>query len=357
MQYKIIKITFVVMSLRSSGPTSQLKYIVSALLKECRDIEISIISLRKERNSTKEAEFKRIPNLKLHLVKRRKDFYKNILKITSNESRVVFSSGVLSDMVCFLFVHKKKWVPIIRSHPIDDYVDKFGRVFGWVLSQTIIRVYRKSVSAVTISEFLKIRLRQLGIETKVIRNSIPFSGIRLSSHLECGRIFLIIGNLRKLKNIGEGIELFKHLQEKGDVLHVLGDGPMREDLQKGYSHDDSIIFHGHVEHIAKFYNKADCLISLSLSEGMPNTVLESISWGVPCILSPIYAHKELKGLFLNSIYIYNSDSDKGSINAFIKKTDKERALMSAQIQKKLGLSRLSSDYVNLISSVSHEKSL
>lgn len=47
------------------------------------------------------------------------------------------------------------------------------------------------------------------------------------------------------------------------------------------------------ENSKQYYQAADILVSSSLAEGLPNTVLEAIACGMPCILSDIEPHKEI----------------------------------------------------------------
>ena len=55
----------------------------------------------------------------------------------------------------------------------------------------------------------------------------------------------------------------------------------------------NIIIIGKVNDPLHYYQAADFLISSSLAEGLPNTVLEAMSCGLPCILSNIGPHYEM----------------------------------------------------------------
>ena len=55
----------------------------------------------------------------------------------------------------------------------------------------------------------------------------------------------------------------------------------------------NISFHGTVPNIDDYLIAADLFISSSKSEGLPNSVLEALAWGVPVILSDIPAHREI----------------------------------------------------------------
>ena len=45
--------------------------------------------------------------------------------------------------------------------------------------------------------------------------------------------------------------------------------------------------------VKDYLQAADIFISTAVSEGLPNTVLEALSSGLPCILSDIGPHREI----------------------------------------------------------------
>jgi len=51
---------------------------------------------------------------------------------------------------------------------------------------------------------------------------------------------------------------------------------------------------GHVENVDEYLQAADCFLSASESEGLPNAVIEALAWGLPFILSNIPAHREIQ---------------------------------------------------------------
>jgi glycosyltransferase involved in cell wall biosynthesis len=91
------------------------------------------------------------------------------------------------------------------------------------------------------------------------------------------------------KGLPEAIDAFATLQRLcPDVsLTVAGDGPEREAaeedvLRRGLS---SVTFLGHVAGDAKrrAFAEADIYLFMSLSEGMPNSVLEAMALGLPIV--------------------------------------------------------------------------
>jgi glycosyltransferase involved in cell wall biosynthesis len=79
----------------------------------------------------------------------------------------------------------------------------------------------------------------------------------------------------------------------GAVLHLLGDGPLRSELQQLAGADDSIRFHGIRADVAEWLVAADCLVMPSRLEGLPLVGIEAVGCGLPCVFSDIPPLREL----------------------------------------------------------------
>ncbi len=81
-------------------------------------------------------------------------------------------------------------------------------------------------------------------------------------------------------------------------LDVIGDGPFRERLQSIAESEeitDIVCFHGQKakNELPLYYSQADIFIFPSRKEGMPNAVLEAMSYGLPIIMTPCQGSDEL----------------------------------------------------------------
>ena len=102
----------------------------------------------------------------------------------------------------------------------------------------------------------------------------------------------VIGRLSKEKGqefLLEAISLCKH--ECPDLkLLVVGDGPDREILSAlsiKLNLENNVIFCGHQKDMKSFYKIINLLVLPSLSEGLPNVVLEAMSMGVPVLSTKV----------------------------------------------------------------------
>ena len=86
--------------------------------------------------------------------------------------------------------------------------------------------------------------------------------------------------------------------KKGIKLLIVGDGPYRQTLEtltKENGADCIVSFEGrkNKDEVGEYYRSADLFILPSLSEGMPNVVLEAMASGLPIVMTPCEGSKEL----------------------------------------------------------------
>lgn len=114
-------------------------------------------------------------------------------------------------------------------------------------------------------------------------------------------ILVSCSSLIPLKRVHLIVEILKHTNFKIKWLHF-GDGPLREELlekAKQLPSNVSFEFKGHVtnEMILEFYKgqTVDLVINVSESEGIPVSLMEAISFGIPVIGTSICGVPEIVG--------------------------------------------------------------
>lgn len=105
--------------------------------------------------------------------------------------------------------------------------------------------------------------------------------------------FLVLGLLLPRKNNALIIDAFNIIGNSLGQLIIVGGGPEEDFLKKKANGNPNILFIGQTNTPLEYIQACDFLISSSLAEGLPNTVLEAISCGLVPLLSDITPHKEL----------------------------------------------------------------
>jgi len=104
-------------------------------------------------------------------------------------------------------------------------------------------------------------------------------------------ILLSLGKIKEQKQPLKLIKIFSELEKRINNIHliVIGKGHLLEKM-KSYSNAigiKNVTYLGYVSSTKEFYAASDYFIMTSSYEGLPLTVLEAMSSGLPCIVSNI----------------------------------------------------------------------
>lgn len=123
--------------------------------------------------------------------------------------------------------------------------------------------------------------------------SVIHNGIEIPSTLPKKRIreaFVIgsSGRLFPVKDYPFMVEIAKTIREKTNHIRfqLAGDGPERPKLQQaiqGLGLNSAFELKGHTDDISGFYQGLDVYLNTSLHEGIPMSILEAMSFGLPVI--------------------------------------------------------------------------
>lgn len=295
-----LRILYVVSTLRRSGPTNQLFNIVSGMsVKRC---EVYVLTLSPEPKDSMKHKFDGIPFIRLHSLNQSRVMgllgaKKGVAHwIELVQPDVIHTQGVRADSILSSLCGptKRKWLLTSRNYPWIDYRMKFGWLKGTILAYQHVLAQGKCENVVACSSSIKEKLVAHGISAIVIRNGsrkinlTKESGVRTESP-----VFITVGSLISRKNVQLLLESFARYraeQGRGSLL-VVGGGPLEAELK--IIAGDAVSFTGDTEDVGAYLVQADCFVSASKSEGMPNAVLEALLTGMPAFLSNIEPHSEL----------------------------------------------------------------
>ena len=293
---------------RVSGPVNQALNILNGLKLNNR-IDGSLVTLAPEIEGN--TWLNRFSNEDIKIYSLQQSFWKTLWCVPklrkylrNNEVDVIHSSGFRANVVSMFMPSRYVKVSTQRSSPADiaEKLPKAIRPFIiWLYLQLIKRIpvnvaCSKSLSNVFLHQFrMKMPYVQNGVNTNYFK-PLPYSAKReLRTKLDLPlnrRIYLILGSLNKRKNNELIIEVANTIVDKPIEFVFVGSGPEEDSLKK-LANSPHICFRGTTTFPLDYLQAADVLISSSLAEGLPNTVLEAMACGLPCILSDIEPHREL----------------------------------------------------------------
>jgi glycosyltransferase involved in cell wall biosynthesis len=112
--------------------------------------------------------------------------------------------------------------------------------------------------------------------------------------------FLFVGRLVPEKRIDDVIKAFLQKGRKSRLV-IVGDSAGTENyvasLRRMSASHASVVFAGYQygNNLEEFFSNARAFVSASEREGLPLTMLEALSYGLPCIASDIPPHREILG--------------------------------------------------------------
>lgn len=157
--------------------------------------------------------------------------------------------------------------------------------------------------AIAVSSDLAEKMRYLGVDQDkiiILRNAVDtdkfkpthIKTVRKNYDIKNNILILFVGYLDTFKGIFELIDAFYEVntKNKNSMLMIIGEGPKEDELKKRVSNlglVKSVIFTGKVPpmNIHEYYQSADIFVLPSHTEGIPLSILEAMSCGLPIISS------------------------------------------------------------------------
>lgn len=295
----MIKILYIVSTLKRSGPTSQLYNLIRHL--DRGHFEPYLVTLSSEPSDSRWNEFEPldVKLCSLDLARFESLFCaKKRLQSVFRDWRpdVIQTQGIRADSILASLRQDVPWVMTSRNYPPEDYPTKFGWLKGALMVRQHLHAMRRCRNLVSCSKTIQRKLAAVDIEGQAIENGVEVSEVSvIGSNFSLNfpkPIFVSVGSLIPRKNMHLLVEGFRSLpdSEKGSLV-ILGDGPLMESLQAKACSRVHLL--GNVDNVADYLAGSDCFVSASLSEGLPNTVLEALASGLPVVLSDIESHEEI----------------------------------------------------------------
>lgn len=298
------KILYIVSTLKKGGPVNIIKNIIRYLDRDFFDV--IILTLSKEPKNSDKDFFEN--NLKVKVYSLNTSRVKGIfcLKkmindfIKKNNIDLVHSHGLRPDIFSSFSPVSK--ITTLHNNPFLDYAYSFGKIKGYLIAKIHLHFIKKFDYKISCSKYTSEILRKkTDIDFKFIQNGINLedydysSKDRLKKELNLSNddiVFISVGVLNNRKDPLTIINAFNMIKNERFKLLILGDGKLFENCKKR-AINKNILFSGMVNNVFEYLKISNYFISASLAEGLPNSVLEAMGVGLPCLLSNIPSHCEV----------------------------------------------------------------
>lgn len=122
------------------------------------------------------------------------------------------------------------------------------------------------------------------------------------------RYFIAVGRLSPEKNMSLLVKAFNAIDNLDIGLILLGDGE-EYDYLNSINKSENVILAGHQTDVRSYLIASDFYVSASNGEGLSMAMLESMSVGLPMLLSDISSHRMILSKFDTSVgYIFDKSS-------------------------------------------------
>ncbi|MDB9444791.1 glycosyltransferase [Anabaena sp. CS-542/02] len=305
-------ILYAVSTLRRSGPTQQLLYIIKHI--NLRKFQPYLLTLSQEPEDSMNRAFQEldIPGKSLGLsrlmtfVRGKKCFLKAIQDINP---AILHTQGIRADAIALHLRDKLPIVTTARNNPYADYPRKFGNLRGNLMARSHVSTLRRLPNVVGCGSSISEELKKYNIFSHFIANGVdtdrfaPVTSSQERSYLRetlglslLSTVFVVVGSLIPRKDPLLIIDAFSRAKLENAVLVILGGGYLEQACKEALEKLPSslnIRLLGQISDVRPWLCCADALISASWAEGLPNSVLEAMSCGLHVILSDIPPHREI----------------------------------------------------------------
>lgn len=180
--------------------------------------------------------------------------------------------------------------PVTTVHGMTEIGNNLKSRMISFINDTLMRYAFKRV--VTVSVELGERLRSRGIpgnRLACIHNGIYLPDYTTGKKNASGGF--VVGSAGRLVSVKDfplmldtAATILKDMPSTRFI--IAGDGPEKEALKKkaaALGIAGSVEFTGHIDDLETFYKRIDIYVNTSVHEGIPMTILEAMSWGIPVV--------------------------------------------------------------------------
>ncbi len=266
---------------------------------------------------------------------------KNLASITHNflatidvcfrKVDIVHFHGVGPSLLIFIVKLFKPKVKVISTlHSFDYDNDKWGRFARLMLKMGEKSMAKWADKVIVLTPITKEYFKnKYNKEAILIPNGVeipeyPGNDLLKNWNLEKDSYILSVSRIIKLKGVQYLIEAFKNI-ETDKKLVIVGEGEYKQELESLAVGDDRIIFTNNQngDNLKHLFANAYLFTQTSKMEGLSISLLEAMSYSLPCLVSDIEANLQTTNNLSYSFKSQNINSLEHKLKEILN-TDKEK---------------------------------
>lgn len=229
-------------------------------------------------------------------------FFRLSLNLIRGRNVIIHGYGHGADKLVVYLFHKILNVKYVVKIP-TSFNEEFLNVFRGRLKHNLFlryqdRVLRNATAVVVQDTQTASKLRELGYDNnriRIIRNGVEVPRLLEKRNYQRlhrqAPILLFAGRIVEEKGIFVLLDAFKEITQflRGSILWIVGDG---SDLERCKTYSEKIdlrnvVFWGRQTDVTHFYLEADIFVFPSFREGLPNVILEAMSYQMPIVTTNV----------------------------------------------------------------------
>jgi glycosyltransferase involved in cell wall biosynthesis len=205
-------------------------------------------------------------------------------------------------------------------------------------------------------------VKHLGGKCRVIYNGIDCDRGRtqiITDNPSKERYITFVGRLIYAKGVQDLLCAFRNIERSDLRLRIVGDGNYRSQLEqyaKDWGIEDRVRFYGERKDVIDLLEESDIFVNPSYSEGLPTSVMEAASVGLPIVATDVGGTDEIINNMDSGILIPPGQPDMiaGAIKVLLhdERYAKVMGLMAKRnVMEKFNWDTITEQYQNLIKEV------
>lgn len=244
--------------------------------------------------------------------------YKKVLKqLKSGEYEIIISFLDLYSLISILAARRTNIPTVFSERANPKEKPKY-----WFLTFLIRKIFYKANACVLQTERVKAAFSELNIPlpaTTIIPNPLDKVFFDFTDEAVKEKTILVVGSLSEVKGHSDFITAISLLVQRvnlsalGWKVLIIGEGPQRLQLEEQIKREglsDTIQLLGRKSSIVNYYRTSEIFVLPSITEGLPNALLEAMACGCACVSFDCdYGPAEIISQNINGYLIPNREVD------------------------------------------------